>query len=121
MFRCQMPRACSSLLKKKWQPYETSKVPKTGGIYGIGNANGKFHYVGQSSNLRERLNRLKYGKKQNISKLVKKGFATNSGKNLKIKWITTKDHKCLEGWVLDCLAKTIGYWPSQNKKRGNKC
>lgn len=116
-----MPRACSSLLGKKWQPYKTSKIPETGGIYGIGNAKGELLYVGQSINLRERLNRHRYGTKQEVSKVVKKSFAKNGGKDLKIMCIATKKHKCLEGWVLDCLAEKIGYWPPLNKKRGNKC
>ena len=117
MFRHQMPR----YVRKMWQPYETRKVPKTAGIYAIRKARGRIQYIGQSSNLRERLNRHKYGTQQDISKFVRKEFAKNHGKTLRIKWIATKEHKCIEGRVLDYVAKKIGYWPSKNKKRGNKC
>lgn len=107
--------------RKVWQPYVTKKVPKTAGIYAIKKANGKIQYVGQTNNLRERLNRHKYGSQQAISKFVKKEFAKNGGKDLEIKCIPTEAHECIEGNVLDYVAKNIGYWPPKNKKRGNKC
>ena len=112
-----MPRHVSKL----WQPYDTSKVPKTGGIYFIKRANGRIQYVGQSKNLRQRLNGHKYSKQQTISKYVKNDFANNNGKTLRIAWIAEKNHKCIEGRFLDALAEAIGYWPPKNKKRGNKC
>lgn len=107
--------------RKVWQPYETSNVTEKGGIYAIRKAKGKIQYIGQSINLRKRLNTHKYASQQDISKFVKEEFAKNRGKNLRIKWIPTKHHKCLEGWALDYVAKKIGYWPPKNKKRGNKC
>lgn len=112
-----MPRYAS----KEWQPYETRNVTKKGGIYLIRKAKGKIQYVGESSNLRKRLNAHKYGSKQDISKFVKKEFEKNGGKNLRIKCIPRKDHKCIEGRALDYVAKKIRYWPPKNKKRGNKC
>lgn len=85
--------------RKVWQPYETSNVTEKGGIYAIRKAKGKIQYIGQSINLRKRLNTHKYASQQDISKFVKEEFAKNRGKNLRIKWIPTKHHKCLEGWA----------------------
>lgn len=107
--------------RKVWQPYETRKVTKKGGIYLIRKAKGKIQYLGQSSNLRKRLNAHKYGSQQAISKFVKEEFDKNDGKNLRIKWIPTQYHKCIEGMALDYVAMKIGYWPPKNKKPGNKC
>lgn len=108
-------------VNKFWKPYQTSKVPKTGGIYLIKRVKGRIQYSGQSRNLHERLKGHKYSTRQTISKFVKKEFAKNNGETLRIAWIPTKDHKCIEGRFLDNLAKAIGYWPPKNKKRGNKC
>ena len=123
MFRYQMRSACSSLKRKKWRPYDTSEVPRTGGIYVIGNAEQKiiYEYVGQTKDLRRRLNAHKYSRKQEISRFVKEEFAENDGETLRIKWIETKEHKCKERIVLDCLHEEIGYWPPMNKKAGDKC
>lgn len=118
-----MRSACSSLVRKNWRPYDTSKVPRTGGIYVIGNVEQKiiYEYVGQTNDLRRRLNAHKYSTKQEISRFVKEEFSENNGETLRIKWIETKEHKCKERIVLDCLHKEIGYWPPMNKKAGDKC
>jgi len=115
--KSKMPRHVSQL----WQPYDTSEVPKTGGIYLIKRANGRIQYVGQSKNLHQRLNGHKYSRQQTISEYVKNEFANNNGKTLRIAWFPEKNHKDIEGRFLEALAKAIGYWPSKNKKRGNKC
>ena len=119
-----MRSACSSLVKKRWRPYKTSKVPKTGGIYVIGDVERKkiiYDYVGETKDLRRRLNDHKYNKKQKISRFVKEEFYKNRGEALRIKWIETKDHKCKERIVLECITEEIGYKPRMNVKADGKC
>ena len=119
-----MQSACSSLVKKKWRSYETSKVPETGGIYVIGHEEQEeiiYDYVGRSNDLRRRLNNHKHSNQQEISRFVKKEFDRRREETLRIKWIETKDHKCKEGMVLECITKKITYKPKLNKKAGDKC
>ena len=120
-----MRSACSSLIRKRWRPYDTSKVPRTGGIYVIGDNIEKrkitYDYVGRSGNLHERLNNHKYSKTQIISRFVKQEFAKNRGETLRIKWIETEEHSCEEGIVLECITEEIGYKPRMNVKAGDKC
>ena len=120
-----MQSTCSSLVKERWRPYDTSNVPETGGIYVIGDNIEQrqitYDYVGRTDDLRQRLNAHKYSKNQKISRFVKEQFERNSGENLRIKWIETEDHKCEEGIVLECITKEIGYKPEMNVKAGDKC
>jgi len=120
-----MQSACSSLVNERWRPYDTSKVPETGGIYVIGDNIEQrqitYDYVGQSNNLHRRLNEHKNSDKQKISSFVKEEFERNSGENLRIKWIETEDHECEEGIVLECITEEIGYKPRMNMKAGDKC
>lgn len=116
---------CQRLYKKVWKSYpdELHKAPKAGGIYVIGNASGKVLYLGEG-NIHDRLRNHKNGKngqKQVISKFVKDQFKKNRGRNLRIKWVLEENHKCLEGYYVDCMATKLGYWPRFNKKGGNKC
>ena len=120
-----MQSACSRLVKKRWRPYDTSKVPETRRIYVIGDNIEQrqitYDYVGRTDDLRRRLNAHKYSKKQKISSFVKEEFERNSGENLRIKWIETEDDECEEGIVLECITKEIGYKPRMNMKAGDKC
>ncbi|XP_044184544.1 uncharacterized protein LOC122964761 [Acropora millepora] len=124
--RRKMQSACSSLVKKRWRPYDTSKVNReTGGIYVIGDNIEQrqitYDYVGRTDDLRRRLNAHKYSENQKISSFVKEEFERNSGENLRIKWIETEDHKCEERIVLECIEEEIGYKPLMNMRAGDEC
>lgn len=120
-----MQSTCASLVKKRWRPYDTSIVPETGGIYVIGdNVEQReiiYDYIGQTNDLRRRLNDHKHSNKQKISMFVKEEFETNRGETLRIKWTETEDHKCEEGIVLECITDEIGYKPRMNMQGGDKC
>ena len=120
MFCYQVKSACESLVLKNWEPYETSEVPGKEGFYVIGHENERVLYFGRSGNLRTRLNSHK-AQEQDISKFVRQEFGRNDGATLKIKWLETKEHKCDEGVVMDCLTDVLGYWPLMNKRAGDRC
>lgn len=113
---------CQRLYKKVWKSYpdELHKAPKVGGIYLIGDASGTVLYLGQG-NIYDRLRSHKYSQRQTISKFVKDQFKENGGRDLFVKWVLEENHKCLEGYYVDCMATKLGYWPRFNKKGGNKC
>ena len=116
---------CQQLINKVWRSYanDLDKAPEDEGIYTIGfrfrNGRVRYKYVGHTNNIHRRLQEHKR-EDLAIDEFVKQEFSKpNNGINLRIKWKTDPDHKCVEGEYLDCMERKLGYWPDLNMKRGN--
>ena len=120
-------KVCDDLLKTPWQKYDTksSSAPEKPGIYAIGQKgnNGeetKYLYVGQSNNMKRRLQEHKSPTPQQyIDKRVAGKFKQHRESELRIKCVETKRQKTVEGPCIESLTKKKGYFPVLNKSQGD--
>ena len=101
---------------------DTSKIPHVGGIYAIGIKRPrraiKYLYLGQSNDVRKRLQNHKYGG-QDIDAFIRRNYRRNGGKDLWVKWTNEPKHKSKEGRYIRCMENLIGYKLEYNKNGGN--
>lgn len=118
---------CQNLLETVWRSYadDLAKAPEAEGIYTIGVERAgdvRYLYVGQTDNIRRRLQQHHKYQTSEIDMFVQKQFSQrNAGKTLRIKWVEERNSECAEGSCLQCMEEKIGYWPDYNRKGRNQC
>ncbi|KAJ7371102.1 hypothetical protein OS493_027790 [Desmophyllum pertusum] len=117
-------KICDKLIhQRNWFFYDSPKISQEGGIYVIGVKRPRerairYLYLGQSINIRDRIQQHKYGD-QKIDAFVKKNFRLNGGKSLRVKWIQDPRHKFTERKYIRCVEGKLGYKLIYNVIRGN--
>ena len=117
-------KICDKLIhQRNWFFYDSPKISQEGGIYVIGVKRPRerairYLYLGQSINIRDRIQQHKYGDLK-IDAFVKKNFRLNGGKSLRVKWIQDPRHKFTERKYIRCVEGKLGYKLIYNVIRGN--